>query len=189
MSIGFSQENKRQARRLRSLRFHLDYPIHSDLPKAHRKEIGDFHPFPSPRDLPDSFFFLQNSNHDQCDTCDDVGELLCCESCPRAFHPECLVPAMEEDEVPKGSWICPSCTVDCAPSYGDVIWAKLGYYRPWPGRIPLPQDLPEFFLARSHDADDIPVFFLGSQTYSWIKPAYVQPFVEKSLPKRRTQFK
>jgi len=129
------------------------------------------------------------SNHDTCDTCDDFGSLLCCESCPRAYHPECLNPPLEDDELPKGTWICPSCAVQCPPSYKDIVWAKLGSYRPWPGRIPEPKELPENFVSRAHDSDEVPVFFLGSKTYSWIKPAYVQPFVETALPQKRGQFK
>ena len=44
-----------------------------------------------------------------CRVCKDGGELLCCESCPSAFHPTCLVPPMTE--APPGVWHCPRCSV------------------------------------------------------------------------------
>ena len=36
-----------------------------------------------------------------------VGELLCCDSCPRTFHFECL--AIRKSDLPDGDWICPLC--------------------------------------------------------------------------------
>lgn len=31
-------------------------------------------------------------NHDNCDACNEPGDLLCCDSCPAAFHCECVEP-------------------------------------------------------------------------------------------------
>ncbi|KDP35597.1 hypothetical protein JCGZ_09035 [Jatropha curcas] len=42
---------------------------------------------------------------DMCAKCGDGGGLIFCESCPRAFHLECL----DLQCVPKGVWQCPSC--------------------------------------------------------------------------------
>lgn len=52
------------------------------------------------------------------------GRLLCCESCPAAFHPDCLNIAM-----PDGSWFCNDCRAGKKPKYSDIIWVKLGTYR------------------------------------------------------------
>lgn len=52
------------------------------------------------------------------------GQLLCCESCPAAFHPDCLNIAM-----PDGSWFCNDCRAGKKPKYRDIIWVKLGTYR------------------------------------------------------------
>ena len=52
------------------------------------------------------------------------GSLLCCESCPAAFHPDCLNIAM-----PDGSWFCNDCRNGKRPKYHDIIWVKLGIYR------------------------------------------------------------
>ena len=50
--------------------------------------------------------------------------MLCCESCPAAFHPDCLNIAM-----PDGSWFCNDCRAGKKPKYRDIIWVKLGNYR------------------------------------------------------------
>lgn len=49
---------------------------------------------------------------------------MCCESCPAAFHPDCLNIAM-----PDGSWFCNDCRAGKKPRYRDIIWVKLGTYR------------------------------------------------------------
>lgn len=46
-----------------------------------------------------------------CRICKDGGELLCCDSCPSAYHTFCLSPPL--DDVPDGSWRCPRC--GCPP--------------------------------------------------------------------------
>lgn len=56
--------------------------------------------------------------------CPAGGQLLCCESCPAAFHPDCLNIAM-----PDGSWFCNDCRAGKKPKYRDIIWVKLGTYR------------------------------------------------------------
>lgn len=40
-----------------------------------------------------------------CDVCDKDGKLLCCDGCPKAYHPECI----ELDDFPKGDWFCREC--------------------------------------------------------------------------------
>ncbi|XP_045533776.1 chromodomain-helicase-DNA-binding protein Mi-2 homolog isoform X1 [Papilio machaon] len=51
-----------------------------------------------------------------CRICKDGGELLCCDSCPSAYHRFCLNPPL--DEVPDGEWKCPRCS--CLPLEGKV---------------------------------------------------------------------
>ncbi|PAN26378.1 hypothetical protein PAHAL_5G007800 [Panicum hallii] len=46
----------------------------------------------------------KDSSDDACGVCADGGELLCCDSCPSTFHPECLAV-----KVPEGSWACHYC--------------------------------------------------------------------------------
>ncbi|KAL2473962.1 Protein CHROMATIN REMODELING 4 [Forsythia ovata] len=43
----------------------------------------------------------------ECMVCDLGGNLLCCESCPRTYHRQCLDPPLKR--VPPGKWECPNC--------------------------------------------------------------------------------
>lgn len=48
-----------------------------------------------------------DDNEDVCATCGKGGTLLCCDSCPLAFHTECTDPPLRR--VPRGSWNCSRC--------------------------------------------------------------------------------
>ncbi|KAI8568577.1 hypothetical protein RHMOL_Rhmol02G0212100 [Rhododendron molle] len=43
----------------------------------------------------------------ECVVCDLGGNLLCCESCPRTYHLQCLDPPLKR--IPNGKWQCPNC--------------------------------------------------------------------------------
>ncbi|KAI3700239.1 hypothetical protein L2E82_44860 [Cichorium intybus] len=43
----------------------------------------------------------------ECVICDLGGDLLCCDSCPRTYHIECLDPPLKQ--IPTGKWKCPTC--------------------------------------------------------------------------------
>ncbi|KAF5204706.1 Chromatin remodeling [Thalictrum thalictroides] len=43
----------------------------------------------------------------ECVVCDVGGNLLCCESCPRTYHLQCLNPPLKR--TPPGKWHCPTC--------------------------------------------------------------------------------
>ncbi|KAG8080478.1 hypothetical protein GUJ93_ZPchr0007g5256 [Zizania palustris] len=43
----------------------------------------------------------------ECVECDLGGNLLCCDSCPRTYHLECLNPPLKR--APPGNWQCPRC--------------------------------------------------------------------------------
>ncbi|XP_073108301.1 protein CHROMATIN REMODELING 4 isoform X2 [Elaeis guineensis] len=43
----------------------------------------------------------------ECVECDLGGNLLCCDSCPRTYHLECLNPPLKR--APPGKWQCPKC--------------------------------------------------------------------------------
>ncbi|VDO11755.1 unnamed protein product [Rodentolepis nana] len=49
----------------------------------------------------------ETDHQDFCDVCQQGGEIVLCDTCPRAFHLVCLDP--ELDEPPKGDWSCPQC--------------------------------------------------------------------------------
>uniref|UniRef100_J3L868 PHD-type domain-containing protein n=1 Tax=Oryza brachyantha TaxID=4533 RepID=J3L868_ORYBR len=46
----------------------------------------------------------KDCSDDACGVCADGGQLLCCDTCPSTFHPDCLA-----IQVPEGSWNCPFC--------------------------------------------------------------------------------
>ncbi|GAU33870.1 hypothetical protein TSUD_66570 [Trifolium subterraneum] len=43
----------------------------------------------------------------ECVICDLGGNLLCCDSCPRTYHLQCLDPPLKR--IPMGKWQCPRC--------------------------------------------------------------------------------
>ncbi|XP_018335624.1 chromodomain-helicase-DNA-binding protein Mi-2 homolog isoform X1 [Agrilus planipennis] len=51
-----------------------------------------------------------------CRVCKDGGELLCCDSCPSAYHTHCLNPPLTD--IPDGDWKCPRCS--CAALPGKI---------------------------------------------------------------------
>ncbi|CAJ0749266.1 9196_t:CDS:2, partial [Entrophospora sp. SA101] len=53
-----------------------------------------------------------------CNTCGNGGQLMCCDSCPRAFHFTCLVPPLDIDNTPQGNWYCRVCCAEENPPSG-----------------------------------------------------------------------
>uniref|UniRef100_A0A1B0D1P9 Uncharacterized protein n=1 Tax=Phlebotomus papatasi TaxID=29031 RepID=A0A1B0D1P9_PHLPP len=58
----------------------------------------------------------EDEHQEFCRVCKDGGELLCCDSCPSAYHTFCLNPPLSE--IPDGDWKCPRCS--CPPLNGKV---------------------------------------------------------------------
>lgn len=46
-------------------------------------------------------------NNDYCESCNQCGELLLCDTCPRAYHYICI--EAEVKDIPSGPWSCPHC--------------------------------------------------------------------------------
>ncbi|XP_075427197.1 histone-lysine N-methyltransferase NSD2 isoform X1 [Ascaphus truei] len=108
-----------------------------------------------------------------CFVCSKGGSLLCCESCPAAFHPDCL-----NIEMPDGSWFCNDCRAGKKPRFQDIIWVKLGNYRWWPAEVCLPKAVPPNIQKMQHTIGEFPVFFFGSKDYYWTHQARVFPYME-----------
>ncbi|KAM3940744.1 histone-lysine N-methyltransferase NSD2 [Leptodactylus fuscus] len=108
-----------------------------------------------------------------CFICSKGGSLLCCESCPAAFHPDCL-----NIEMPDGSWFCNDCRAGKKPRYQDIIWVKLGNYRWWPAEVCHPKNIPPNIQKMKHEIGEFPVYFFGSKDYYWTHHARVFPYME-----------
>ncbi|XP_069872261.1 histone-lysine N-methyltransferase NSD3 isoform X2 [Dipodomys merriami] len=105
--------------------------------------------------------------------CEKGGRLLCCESCPASFHPECL-----SIDMPDGCWNCNDCKAGKKLHYKQIVWVKLGNYRWWPAEICNPRSVPLNIQGLKHDLGDFPVFFFGSHDYYWVHQGRVFPYVE-----------
>ncbi|XP_070595020.1 histone-lysine N-methyltransferase, H3 lysine-36 specific isoform X2 [Erythrolamprus reginae] len=115
----------------------------------------------------------EHVNVSWCFVCSEGGSLLCCESCPAAFHRECL-----NIDMPEGSWYCNDCKAGKKPHYKEVVWAKAGRYRWWPAEICHPRTIPINIQKMKHDIGEFPVLFFGSNDYLWIHQARVFPYME-----------
>ncbi|XP_053199384.1 chromodomain-helicase-DNA-binding protein 3 isoform X1 [Scomber japonicus] len=49
----------------------------------------------------------ETDHQDYCEVCQQGGEIILCDTCPRAYHLVCLEP--ELDKAPEGKWSCPHC--------------------------------------------------------------------------------
>lgn len=54
-----------------------------------------------------------NKNSDECQICNDGGNLICCDSCENAYHLLCIVPPLQD--IPQGSWHCAECSIPKKP--------------------------------------------------------------------------
>uniref|UniRef100_A0A667I6H6 Chromodomain helicase DNA binding protein 5 n=1 Tax=Lynx canadensis TaxID=61383 RepID=A0A667I6H6_LYNCA len=59
---------------------------------------------PSPVDDGDGY---ETDHQDYCEVCQQGGEIILCDTCPRAYHLVCLDPELEK--APEGKWSCPHC--------------------------------------------------------------------------------
>ncbi|KAJ0049988.1 hypothetical protein NL108_006762 [Boleophthalmus pectinirostris] len=113
----------------------------------------------------------EHINVSWCFVCSEGGSLLCCESCPAAFHQECL-----NIEMPQGSWFCNDCKAGKRPRIKDILWVKWGRYRWWPAEVT--KDVPNNIVRMKHDVGEFPVQFFGSRDYVWTYQARVFPYME-----------
>ncbi|KAG8431523.1 hypothetical protein GDO86_018422 [Hymenochirus boettgeri] len=49
----------------------------------------------------------ETDHQDYCEVCQQGGEIILCDTCPRAYHLVCLEPELEK--APQGKWSCPHC--------------------------------------------------------------------------------
>lgn len=115
----------------------------------------------------------EHINVSWCFVCSEGGSLLCCESCPAAFHQECL-----NIEMPQGSWFCNDCKAGKRPRIKDILWVKWGRYRWWPAEVCLTKDVPKNIMRIKHEVGEFAVQFFGSKDFVWTYQARVFPYME-----------
>uniref|UniRef100_A0A8D8MGQ8 Chromodomain-helicase-DNA-binding protein Mi-2 homolog n=2 Tax=Culex pipiens TaxID=7175 RepID=A0A8D8MGQ8_CULPI len=52
----------------------------------------------------------EHEHQDFCEVCQQGGEIILCDTCPKAYHLVCLEPELED--TPEGKWSCPTCEAD-----------------------------------------------------------------------------
>ncbi|XP_067856003.1 E3 ubiquitin-protein ligase TRIM33-like isoform X2 [Heptranchias perlo] len=87
-------------------------------------------------------------NEDWCAVCQNGGDLLCCEKCPKVFHLDCHVPTLLS--FPSGEWICTFCRDPVNPEVVydcDDQW-QVGEKRKGGGAsemAPIDQRVPDYY--------------------------------------------
>lgn len=107
-------------------------------------------------------------NANWCFICSTGGQLVCCETCPTAFHAECL-----RVDVSETCYICEECETGRYPLYGEIVWAKIGSCRWWPAVVVPPSEIPDTVLAVKREPHNFAIRFFGSRDYSWISRGFV----------------
>lgn len=107
-------------------------------------------------------------NANWCFICSSGGQLVCCETCPTAFHAECL-----KVDVSESCYICEECETGRFPLYGEIVWAKIGSCRWWPAVIVPPSEIPDTVMAVKRQPQNFAIRFFGSRDYSWISRGFV----------------
>ncbi|KAF5905978.1 nuclear body protein, partial [Clarias magur] len=59
-------------------------------------------------------------NDDVCYICNTEGKLVCCDGCPRAFHPDCHLSGLQEDTT-VGTWLCTFCVLKA----NNELWTQM----------------------------------------------------------------
>ncbi|XP_033889631.1 PHD finger protein 21B-like isoform X2 [Acipenser ruthenus] len=100
-------QSKRQERKRRS----TANPAYSGLFEPERKRLASNYlnnPLILTAGANEDLCWKDDIVHDEhCAVCKDDGELQPCDTCSRAYHPDCLDPPLKTP--PKGMWVCPKC--------------------------------------------------------------------------------
>lgn len=67
---------------------------------------------------PTTSYDAEDGNVDFCLVCKKSGNVICCDKCPRSFHPNCL--QVNQTELPD-RWVCPRCNEDSTAQEEDTV--------------------------------------------------------------------
>lgn len=112
---------------------------------------------------------LVHINASWCFVCSkDSGSLTLCSSCPAAFHASCAKINPNTD-----MWKCKDCVIGKRPLYGEVVWAKVGNYRWWPGEV---CRMRNSLVESANKAGYFAVHLFGMGLQFWLQQGRVFPF-------------
>uniref|UniRef100_A0A674A2Y4 Chromodomain helicase DNA binding protein 4a n=1 Tax=Salmo trutta TaxID=8032 RepID=A0A674A2Y4_SALTR len=107
---GFNSKRKRSSVSYRNASRIVRIAIHIVSGKCTVSSLNCSHPllsfcsFPPVEEDGDGY---ETDHQDYCEVCQQGGEIILCDTCPRAYHMVCLDPDMEN--APEGTWSCPHC--------------------------------------------------------------------------------
>lgn len=99
-------------------------------------------------------------NVEMCNLCLSGGNLVCCDTCPNAFHYDCIG-YVESDE----NFICQECREGRLPLYNSIVWARVGAYRWWPALVMHESSIPMKVLKTQKFKREFCVRFFGSYDF------------------------
>ncbi|CAB4054876.1 unnamed protein product [Lepeophtheirus salmonis] len=79
---------------------------------------------PGGRDKKETKIWSKGHNHDCCDACGEGGNLICCDNCPSSFHLSCHAPPLDDEDIPKGDWVCLRCHYKEVSRSGTISLAQ-----------------------------------------------------------------
>ncbi|KAG0351557.1 hypothetical protein BGZ54_003188 [Gamsiella multidivaricata] len=95
-------------------------------------------------------------NNDYCEACLGLGEFICCDSCPKAFHFSCCQPPVDPNDLPD-EWDCNECRAaknPPAPSAPGIFKDLLdNANRSNPRAFVLPPEVQSFFAGVTANSD------------------------------------
>lgn len=108
---------------------------------------------------------MQPLNLNSCSACDLGGELICCDSCPKAYHAGCIPVGLSAE---KAIFLCDDCEKGDIPTYNSCVWAKVGIYRWWPAYILTPIEAKSVIDGKHRRSErQFCVRFFGSYDHHW----------------------
>ncbi|KAK0069186.1 histone-lysine N-methyltransferase H3 lysine-36 specific [Biomphalaria pfeifferi] len=120
---------------------------------------------------------LDKFNANRCLDCPQ-DKVVNCSLCPAAYCSDCMGEgqALAKTKKSKNTWLCSNCKIDKRPLYGDIVWAKVKFFKWWPAEVCHPSHIPDKFQLKTCQAGRFPIRFFGSYDYAWIHQGRMLPY-------------